>query len=183
MKRFLSFIIFAASFATGAQTITPDIEAMKKMTPAQLEVYKQKLLKQASMQAKAVSNQYNLKINEVALPDFKVQMPPKDFKRLALLPVQPPTLIQLADGLSQAKKDLQAAVPTAIVEEVKQITEVQSPAQQQSSSIATFYGDKPAHALNCADKVPAKLCQLFTFFLTCPPCSAINFSHLIFNKL
>lgn len=147
MKQIITALLLIVSFFAGAQTTAPDIEAMKKMTPAQLEAYKQKLMKQASMQAKAVSNQYNLKVNEVALPDFEVQMPPKDLKRLALLPVQPPTLIQLSDGLRQAKKDLQTAVPAAFVHEVAEITKVQTPAQQQSSSIAAFYGDKPAHAL------------------------------------
>ena len=152
MKKGFFILLLLACFAAFAQKKTaspvmPDIAAMQKMTPAQLEAYKQQLIKQASQQAKAVSNQYNLKINEVALPDFQVQMPPKDFKRLALLPVQPPTLIQLADGLRQAKKDLQAALPATVVEEVQQITRVQTPAQQQSSSIAAFYGDKPAHAL------------------------------------
>jgi hypothetical protein len=42
----------------------PSIEALKKTTRAQLVAFKQQMLKQASMQAKAVSNPYNLKVNE-----------------------------------------------------------------------------------------------------------------------
>ena len=158
MKLFLSFLLLV-SVSVQAQTITPDIEAMKKMTPAQLQAYKQQMLKQASMQAKAISNQYNLKVNEITLPDFKVQPPPKDYSKLNLLPTKPPTLIQLADGLRQTKKQFESITPKPILEEVKKITDVQTPAQQQSSSVAAFYGDKPAHALlismTCASK-PAR---------------------------
>lgn len=150
--RLLTLLFLLAAVAASAQKKPavgpmPDLAALQKMTPAQLEAYKQQMIKQASQQARAISNQYNLKVNEVALPDFRVQMPPKDLPRLALLPAQPPTLIQLADGLRQSKQQLEALVPKAVVEEVAQITAVQTPAQQQSSAVGAFYGDKPAHAL------------------------------------
>ena len=125
----------------------PDIEAMKRLTPAQLEVYKQQMLKQASVQAKAVSNQYNLKVNEMALPDFKLQPPPKDYSKLNLLPQKPPTLIQIADGLRQSKKQLESVTPKTVLDEVKKIETLQTPAEQQSSSLAAFYADRPAHGL------------------------------------
>ncbi|HVG15634.1 MAG TPA: hypothetical protein VM935_11760, partial [Chitinophagaceae bacterium] len=146
MKLFLSALLLIAVGAT-AQTIKPDIEAIKKMTPGQLEAYKQQMLEQASVQAKKISRQYNLKVNEIELPDFKVEPPPKDFSKLNLVPKNPPSLIQLADGLRQTKKQLETVTPKAVLEEVRKITEAQTPAQQQSSSIAAFYGDKPAEAL------------------------------------
>lgn len=125
----------------------PDIAAVQKMTPAQLEAYKEKLLKQASQQAKAIGNQYDLKVNETLLPDFQLQPPPKDFARLSLIPKQPPTLIQLADGLRASKKSLEDVAPQAAVEEVKKITSTQTPAGQQSSAIGAFYAGRPAEAL------------------------------------
>lgn len=60
------------------------------MSPAELEAYKQKILKQSSMQAKQIAAQSNIKLDEMLLPDFEVKMPPKDMKRLALIPKQPP---------------------------------------------------------------------------------------------
>src|SRR5215203_877672 len=136
----------AAQKKSSAPTM-PDMQSLQKMTPAQLEAYKQQMIKQASVQAKEISDRYNLKVNEIALPDFTVQPPPKDYSKLNLLPKNPPSLIQLADGLRQSKKVLESVTPKAVLEEVKKITEAQTPAQQQSSSIAAFYGDKPAEAL------------------------------------
>ncbi|HVF97064.1 MAG TPA: hypothetical protein VM871_07075, partial [Flavisolibacter sp.] len=125
----------------------PDIGKLQKMSPAQLEAYKQKILKQYSSQAKQIADANNLKIDETALPDFTLQPPPKDLVRLSLIPKQPPTLIQLADGLRQSKKVLESVMPKPVLEEVEKITATQTPAQQQSTSIAVFYADKPAQAL------------------------------------
>ncbi|WP_407520238.1 hypothetical protein PDL71_09275 [Lacibacter sp. MH-610] len=154
MKQYF-FLLLMLSFHLSVQSQSkkpvnpamPDVNAMMKMSPAELEAYKQKILKQSSMQAKQIAAQSNIKLDEMLLPDFEVKMPPKDMKRLALIPKQPPTLIQLADGLLQSKKQLESVTPKVIVEEVKNITAVQTPEQQHGSAIGAFYGDKPVEAL------------------------------------
>lgn len=119
----------------------PDVAAMQKMTPAQLEAYKQKLLKQYSQQAKTLSAGYNIKIDESALPDFTVQQPQKDIAKLSLLPKQPPTLIQLADGLRASKKTLESVTPKPVLQEVQKIATSQNPAFSAGIGIgANFNG-------------------------------------------
>ncbi len=125
----------------------PDVNKLMQMSPAELEAYKQKMLKQASTQAKQIATDNNIKINEMLLPDFELKAPVKDIKRLSLLPVQPPTMMQLADGIKRSMQQLQSVTPKAILDEVKTITTQQTPAQQQSSSVAEFYADNPVQAL------------------------------------
>lgn len=153
MKRFilpplfllLSFSLFAQK--KPAAPAMPDIAALQRMTPAQIEAYKKKMLNQYSRQAKTAANQYNLKIDESRLSDFEWQPPPKDVKRLALIPKNPPTLIQLADGLRQSKKNLESVTTKPVLDEVKRLTETQTPVQQHRTAIAVFMADKPVQAL------------------------------------
>jgi tetratricopeptide (TPR) repeat protein len=151
-KIFFVCIAIIVTTAVGAQKSStapamPDVNKLKNMKPAELEAYKQQMLNQLSKQARTVAAKNNIKINEAALPDFELKMPVKDIKRLSLLPVQPPTLIQLADGLKQTKKQLESVTPKAILDEVKTITAQQTPAEMQGSSIGEFYSDKPVQAL------------------------------------
>ncbi len=117
------------------------------MSPSELEAYKKQMIDKVSKQAKQMAAASNVKLDEMSLPDFELKPPVKDIKRLAMLPVQPPTLIQLTDGIRKAKQQLETVTPQAIKDEVKSITSTQTPAQQQSSSVAEFYADKPVQAL------------------------------------
>ncbi len=148
----LVILLLVFSFSAQAQKkpslpAMPNLASLQKMTPAQIEAYKKKMQKQLSQQARAMSKEYNLKIDRTLLPDFDVELPPRDGKRLALIPKQPPTLLQLADGLRRAKAALASVTPKPILDEVKKIEQSQTPAQQQNTSIAAFYSDKPAEAL------------------------------------
>ncbi|MGG9964186.1 tetratricopeptide repeat protein [Ferruginibacter sp. SUN106] len=150
MKKYVFILVATCSvLITVAQNkpALPDINKMMTMSPQELEAYKQKMLKQASTQAKQIAATNNLKINEMLLPDFELNPPVKDIKRLSLLPVQPPTMIQLADGLKKSMQQLQSVTPKAVLDEVKTITTQQTPAQQQSSAVAEFYADNPVQAL------------------------------------
>src|SRR5690606_26590390 len=89
----------------------------------------------------------NIKLDEMLLPDFKVQLPPKDTKRLSLIPKQPPTLIQLSDMLRATKKQIETAVKPTIVQEVKKIATGQNAEALQQASIGAFYADRPEQAL------------------------------------
>lgn len=152
MKSLLLSFFLLLSFPLFAQKkpvipTMPDLAKLQKMSPAELEAYKQKMLKQYSGQAKKIADANDLKIDETLLPDFSLQPPPKDLARLALIPSRPPTLTQLADGLRESKKTLESLLPKPVLDEVKAITGTQTPAQQQSTSIAAFYAGKPAQAL------------------------------------
>ena len=105
------------------------------------------MLKQASTKAKELAAQNDFKINEMLLPDFELKLPVKDIKRLSLIPSQPPTMAQLTQALTKSKQQLESVTPKAVLDEVKAITSKETPAQEQSSSIAEFYGDKPVQAL------------------------------------
>jgi tetratricopeptide (TPR) repeat protein len=133
--------------ATPKLPSIPDVNTLMKMSPSELEAYKHQMLKQTSSQMKQTAAQGNIKIDEMLLPDFKVQLPPKDLLRLSLIPKQPPTLIQLANGLRQSKKNLEGIATANVLEEVKAIVATQTPEQQHTSAIAEFYADKPVQSL------------------------------------
>jgi tetratricopeptide (TPR) repeat protein len=124
-----------------------EIEKLKKMSPAELEAYKQKMLNQYSQQAKDISQQANFKLNDMDLPDFKVQMPPKDLKRLSLIPKQPPTLVQLSDMLRTTKKQIETAAKPQVVSEVKKAAESLKPEELSDAAVGTFYADKPEQSV------------------------------------
>jgi tetratricopeptide (TPR) repeat protein len=150
MKYIAGFLLalFMLQAATAQQAPSmADIEKLKKMSPAELEAYKKKMVNQYSQQAKDIAEQANFKLNDMDLPDFKVQMPPKDFKRLSLIPKQPPTLIQLSDMLRTTKKQIETAAKPAIVQEVKKVVETLKPEELSDAAVGTFYADKPEQSV------------------------------------
>ena len=153
----IAFLLLTTSIGF-AQTkpAMPDVNKMMKMSPAELEAYKKQMQKQYSAQAKQIAQEANFKIDEMTLPDFKVQLPPKDVKRLSLIPTQPPTLIQLSDMLRTTKQQIQAAVKPTVIQEVKKITEGQNAETLQQSAIGTFYADKPEQSLLIAIEAALK---------------------------
>lgn len=138
-----------------AQTM-PDANKMVKMSPAELEAYKKEMQKKYSVQAKEIAQQANFKLDEMTLPDFNLQLPAKDVKRLSLLPTQPPTLIQLSDMLRTTKKQIETVVKPAVIQEVKKITEGQTAATLQQSAIGEFYADRPEQSLLIAIEAALK---------------------------
>jgi tetratricopeptide (TPR) repeat protein len=125
----------------------PDLNKLRKMSPAELEAYKKQMLKQYSTQAKQLAQQANFKLDEMTLPDFKVQLPPKDVKRLSLIPTQPPTLIQLSDMLRATKRKIEAVVKPTVLQEVKKIAETQQAEMLQQAAIGAFYADRPEQSI------------------------------------
>ena len=135
----------------------PDINKLRKMSPAQLEAYKQQLVKQYSAQAKQVAQQANFKLDDMTLPDYKVQLPSKDIKRLSLLPTQPPTLLQLSEMLANTKRQIQTATTPAVLQEVKTIANGQNADALQQAAIGEFYADRPEQSVLLAISVWQKL--------------------------
>ncbi|NCU03205.1 MAG: hypothetical protein GXC73_04390 [Chitinophagaceae bacterium] len=138
-----------------AQTM-PDVNKMMKMSPAELEAYKKEMQKKYSVQAKEIAQQANFKLDEMTLPDFKVQLPTKDVKRLSLLPTQPPTLIQLSDMLRTTKQQIEAVVKPTVIQEVKKIVTGQTAEALQQSAIGEFYADRPEQSLLIAIEAALK---------------------------
>lgn len=148
-------VMLLQSFAQNTTTM-PDVNKMMKMSPAELEAYKKEMQKKYSAQAKNIAQQANIKLDEMTLPDFKVQLPSKDMKRLSLLPTQPPTLIQLSDMLRTTKKQIEAVVKPTVIQEVKKITEGQTATALQQSAIGEFYADRPEQSLLIAIEAAMK---------------------------
>lgn len=144
---FLSMSIALQAQSKKSTPAMPDVNKMMKMSPQELEAYKQQMLKQASGQAKEMAGKNNLKINEMLLPDYEIKPPVKDIKRLSALPLQAPSRIELMNAVAKSKKQLESVAPKEMVEEVNKSATEQNAAQLQGSSIASWYGDKPAEAL------------------------------------
>jgi tetratricopeptide (TPR) repeat protein len=150
MKTALMIVLLLLTISPAfAQTklAMPDVNKMMKMSPAELEAYKKQMQKQYSAEAKDIAQQANFKIDEMTLPDFKVQLPPKDVRRLSLIPTQPPTLIQLSDMLRTTKQQIETVVKPTVMQEVKKIVAGQNAETLQQSAIGTFYADKPEQSL------------------------------------
>jgi tetratricopeptide (TPR) repeat protein len=140
------FKLIAAQTRQSVPAI-PDINKLMKMSPAEIEAYKKQVLNETSRLVKQKAAQNSNKIDEAVLPDFELKLPEKDSKRLAMLPSQPPTMNQLIDELVKTKQQIESVAPKEMLDEVNAITLNQTPAQMQSSSVATFYADKPVQAL------------------------------------
>lgn len=159
MKTLLLLAFFFISVVQGlAQTnpAMPDVNKMMKMSPAELEAYKKEMQKKYSAQAKQIAKQANFKLDEMTLPDFNLQLPSKDIKRLSLLPTQPPTLIQISDLLRTTKQHIEKVVKPTVTQEVKKIVEGQNAATLQQSAIGEFYADRPEQSLLIAIEAALK---------------------------
>ncbi len=97
MKKLLillvAILLFLASFSQKKTTLPamPDMNALMKMTPAEREAYKQKMIKESTKQAEQIAKDYNLNVNTAVLPGYESKPPVKDVKRLALIPSRPPS--------------------------------------------------------------------------------------------
>jgi tetratricopeptide (TPR) repeat protein len=153
MKKYLLVVFVMLLINKGyAQTkpVMPDVNKLMKMSPAELEAYKQKMLKQYSEQAKQIATEANFKLDETVLPDYKIQLPTKDVQRLSLIPQQPPTLIQLSDMLRTTKQQIVTIANPVVIQDVKKMTEGQDVESIQQAAIGAFYADKPEQAVLAA---------------------------------
>ncbi len=153
MKKILPLLLISLLFETATKAQKkpangiPDINKLINMAPAEREAYKKQMLNQASQQAKEISQQGNIKLDETLLPDYEFQLPEKDVKRIATIPAGIPTMAQLVTTLKNTKQKVEAATSKDILEGVKKLVASQNPAQLQSSSIAHWYSDKPVAAV------------------------------------
>ena len=125
----------------------PDINKMMKMSPAELENYKKKMLDDLSKKARSTAEAAKVKIDETQLPDYEVKAPSRDEQHLAALPFQPPTRQELMAGVQQSIRLIESVMPAPGREEANRIVAQQNAGQLQGSSVAMWYTDRPAEAL------------------------------------
>ena len=82
-----------------------------KMSPAELEAYKKKMIKETSQYAADYADANGLAINKALLPGYEPKAPVKDLKRLSLIPSGPPTRTELVSGIQQSIQQIQKGIP------------------------------------------------------------------------
>jgi tetratricopeptide (TPR) repeat protein len=140
MKYILFTVLLLLNVSVFAQTQV-DVNKMMKMTPAELEAYKKKMIQQQTAKAQQMAEQYNLNVNTSVLPNVEIKPPVKDVKRLALIPVKPPTRTELVTSLQQSVQQVQKGIPASTVKEVEQFVASKSIAQIHDAAISTFYNN------------------------------------------
>jgi tetratricopeptide (TPR) repeat protein len=153
MKYVLYLVTILAVTKASAQTKKPPVPAMPdmnklmKMSPAELEAYKQKMTKETSRQAADYADANGHVINKTLLPGFEPKPPVKDIKRLNLLPSQPPTRAGLVSSLQQSVQQIQKGIPTPKVQEIQKFTATQPLEIINEKAIADFYTGDPKGAI------------------------------------
>jgi tetratricopeptide (TPR) repeat protein len=147
MKFIITITCLLCSMITLHAQSMPDVNKLRSMSPAELAKYKEEMLKTASAKAKALSSQYDIKIDETRLPDFEIKPPLRDVAKIATLPVSPPSLQSIQTSLEQSRKQIEAVSTPAIDKEVTQLIASKTAPELQSSAVAMWYQDKPVAAL------------------------------------
>jgi tetratricopeptide (TPR) repeat protein len=157
----LTLLLLLTGIIYGRTQSIPDAARMAKMSPAELDAYKQQLLKQASSRARQLAAQYDRKIDETALPDFEVKAPVKDLKRLALIPPVAPSMTELFAAVRRSQQQLESVTPAPVVQEVRAMAAKEDGAGLQGAAIGQWLNNNPVQALllsmESARKSPAEL--------------------------
>lgn len=149
MKKIIFGALCALMFYGGhsQQPAMPDINKLKKMSPAELEAYKAKMTKQLSNQAVQMAAKNNLNINPLLLPDYEIKPPAKDIKRLSLIPSRPPTRTELVTQVQQSAEVIKKGIPAPKVAEVEKIVISKTVTEVHDAAVVSFYNNEPATAL------------------------------------
>lgn len=145
MKYFISLVFVALHILSIAQTkpTVPDVNAISKMSPAELEAYKKKMIEQSSQFADKYAKENNLAINRMALPNMKIEKPKLQVQKLAMIPVKPPTKERLVAGLEKSIREVKQTIPPGKVEEVQIKVESISEENLHPEAIMEFYNRDP----------------------------------------
>ncbi|MGZ5246277.1 MAG: tetratricopeptide repeat protein, partial [Flavitalea sp.] len=148
----IAILLFLASFAQKKTTIPalPDMNAIMKMTPAEREAYKQKMIKESSKQAEQIAKQYNLNVNTTVLPGYESKPPVKDIKRLALIPSRPPTRTELVSEIQQSMAVVRKGIPPPRIEQIQQFTNNVKVERIHDAAVTSFYNNNPEEGVYLA---------------------------------
>jgi tetratricopeptide (TPR) repeat protein len=169
MKKIFILLLVAITanvFGQKKKTAAPSIDVNKlmKMSPAELEAYKKKMIKETSEQAAAYADENKLNINKAALPGLELKPPVKDMKRLSLIPSRPPTKTELVNNIQQSIQQIQKGMPAPKVEAVTQTLNSLPVERINTKAALEFYdGDQRSAMLlmmNLATKVPDSVLYL-----------------------
>lgn len=148
MKIYYSILAFIFSYLSGyTQLSQAEMEKMSKMTHQQQEVYKQQLLKKYSAQAKQISQQSGIPINEELLPDAELQMPVKDVKKLATIPATTFSKAELLAYTVVIEKKLMDKASSADKQWLDTVTQNKKVFQQHNAASGEWYKNEPMKAL------------------------------------
>ncbi len=154
-----------ANLATGQKKDIPldptkmtmeDMQRLAKMSPTEQAAFKQEMLKNAEQQLKQKAKAANITIDETLLPTSKLVLPVKDVKRLATIPVTPPSRAQLLKDVSKMEAALRSSVPAPVVQKVEEFSASRSVKEIQAAAIGGWYDNNPESALLLGMKATAK---------------------------
>ncbi len=156
MKKLLillvAILLFLASFSQKKTTLPamPDINALMKMTPAEREAYKQKMIKESTKQAEQIAKDYNLNVNTAVLPGYESKPPVKDVKRLALIPSRPPSRTELVSEIQNSMAIVRKGIPPPRMEQIQQFTNNVKVETIHDAAITSFYNNNPEEGVYLA---------------------------------
>lgn len=121
----------------------PDVNKLMKMSPAEREAYKQKLLKQSTATAAEIIENNNLSVDVNSVPGYEIKPPVKDVARLALIPSRPPSRQELVAGIQQSINQVKQGIPAPKMQEIQQYSASLPVTSIHDAAITSFYhGDE-----------------------------------------
>lgn len=162
LKPFFCLPLFCAALFAQAQKkqpampAMPDVSKLMKMSPSELEAYKQKMIKQAGEQGAALAREHNLPVDRSEFVGAELKPPVKDLKRLQLLPVQPPTRMELVSSLQQSVAQIKKGLTAPTIQKVEQFVSTQPVEIVNGRAVMDFYGNDPEGAILMLTKLAAK---------------------------
>lgn len=163
MKFFLHLFALLATLQVAGQKKKmppmpemPDVNKLMKMSPAELEAYKQKMIKESGQQAADYADASGLAVNKTLISGFEPKPPKMQVERLRLLPSQPPTRTQIVSGLQQSIQKIQKGIPAPKVEEIKKFTATQPVEVVNQKAVLEFYSDDPKGGMLTLMEMAAK---------------------------
>lgn len=152
MKTYL-YLIVSMCFVIGsveAQTnggSHPDVNELMKMTPAELEAYKKKMLTDQTEKAAHLIEKNNLNIDVRTVPGYDIKPPVKNVAKLALIPSKPPTRQELVSSVQQSISQVKQGMPAPKIQQIEQFSASQSIATIHDAAIMRFYNGDPAEGM------------------------------------
>ncbi len=120
---------------------------IRKMSAAEQEAWKKKVLAEQTRKLKQLAATANIGVDELSLPGAKIEMPPKDLRRLAGIPRQTPDIQQLTAQIRLAQSRLGKMVKPELREAVTAMTATMSAEQKHTAAAGAFYAGQPEQAV------------------------------------
>jgi tetratricopeptide (TPR) repeat protein len=129
----------------------PDVNAIMKMSPAELEAYKTKMIKQAGAEAA-----HYTAAGKASLAALEIKPPVKDIKRLTQIPSRPPTRAELVGGIQQSMQIIKQGIPSPKIEQVNTVVSSMPVEKIHQQAVLDFYSDDPQGGMLMMMQLAAK---------------------------